>query len=108
MDDQQTYLLNGLLTRNFGLGRIVRFRQIPRGRQAQTFELLTHQQNEYTVYLYPQAFPPDHLNVVARTINTLDQHRFSVVPMLPTKESETVFTAEGPQNTTMLVSLTTV
>jgi Ser/Thr protein kinase RdoA (MazF antagonist) len=107
MDDQQTYLLNGLLARNFGLGRIVRFRQVPRGRQAQTFEVLTQQQHEYTVYLYPPAYPSERLNFAARTINMLDRSRFSVVPMLPAQQGAEVFTAEGPQGATMLVSLTT-
>ena len=60
MDAQQTYLLNGLLTRNFGLGRIVRFREVERGRQASTFELFTAQENEYLVYLYPAGFPPSN------------------------------------------------
>lgn len=107
MDDQQTYLLNGLLTRQFGLGRIVRFRQVSRGRQAQTFELLTQQQHEYTVYLYPPAFSAMQLDFAARTINLLDENRFSVVPMLPVQDAADAFAAEGPQGATMLVSLTT-
>jgi Ser/Thr protein kinase RdoA (MazF antagonist) len=110
MDDQQTYLLNGLLTRQFGLGRIVRFRAVARGRQAQTFEILTQQQHEYTVYLYPPAFAASQLDFAARTINMLDANRFSVVPMLAAQGgggAEESFTAEGPQGATMLVSLTT-
>jgi Ser/Thr protein kinase RdoA (MazF antagonist) len=106
MDDQQTYLLNGLIGRQFGLGRIVRFRAVARGRQAQTFEILTQQQHEYTVYLYPPAFAASQLDFAARTINMLDANRFSVVPMLAAQGGEH-FTAEGPQGATMLVSLTT-
>ena len=53
MDDQQTYLLNGLLARQFDLGRIVRFRQVVRGRQAVTYELLTAEQHDAQVELLP-------------------------------------------------------
>ena len=88
MDDQQTYLLNGLLSRNFGLGRIVRFRQVARGRQAETFEVLTQGQHEYVVYLYPAGFGQERLNFSARAMNLLDKQRFSLVPMLPVKSGE--------------------
>jgi len=111
MDDQQTYLLNGLIARNFGLGRIVRFRAVGRGRQAETFEILTQQQHEYTVWLYPPAYAGEDLDFVARTINVLDRERFSVVPMVGVKGEgqgeEQRFVAEGPQGATMMVSLTT-
>ncbi len=103
MDNQQTYLLNGLLTRHFGLGRIVRFRQVERGRQASTFELFTAQENEYLVYLYPAAYTVEQLNFVANTVNRLDLHRFSVVPFVKAKVG--AFAAEGPQNSHMLVSI---
>ncbi|HVX84189.1 MAG TPA: phosphotransferase [Phycisphaerae bacterium] len=103
MDDQQTYLLNGLLARQFSLGRIVRFRHVARGRQAATFELLTAQQNEYLAYLYPHAFHAPQLQFMADAVNRLDAQRFSVVPFLPSKDGPLV--AEGPQNSHLLVSL---
>jgi Ser/Thr protein kinase RdoA (MazF antagonist) len=107
MDDQQTYLLNGLLTRNFDLGRISRFRNVARGRQTETFEILTAEHHEYVVYLYPPTYAPEQLEFVARTINMLDEHRFSVVPMLQRKDDPAHFSAEGPQGGTMLVGLAT-
>jgi Ser/Thr protein kinase RdoA (MazF antagonist) len=103
MDDQQTYLLNGLLGRHFGLGRIVRFRQVQRGRQAEAFELFTAQEKEYLVQLFPPAYAADQLEFNATAVNALDAHRFSVVPFLPGKAGR--FVAEGPQGSHMLVSL---
>ncbi len=103
MDDQQTYLLNGLLVRQFELGRIVRFRQVARGRQAATYEFLTSEQNEYLVQLYPSAFSVEQLEFMAGALNALDANRFSVLPMLPTKGGG--FVAEGVQGSHMLLSL---
>ena len=103
MDDQQTYLLNGLLSRQFGLGRIVRFRPVERGRQAQAFELFTAQEREYLAQLYPGSFPAQHLDLVARTVNTMDENRFSVVPFIRSKGN--TFASEGPQNSRLMVSL---
>jgi Ser/Thr protein kinase RdoA (MazF antagonist) len=103
VDDQQTYLLNGLLTRHFGLGRIVRFREVPRGRQTRCFELLTAQQQEYLVQLFSPANSADDLEFAAGAVNLLDEHRFSVMPFVHSKE--VVFVAPGPQNQHLLVSL---
>jgi hypothetical protein len=103
MDDQQTYLLNGLLSRQFGLGRIVRFRPVERGRQVQAFELFTAQEREYLAQLYPASFPAEHLDSVARAVNILDENRFSVVPFVQSKSS--TFASEGPQNSRLMVSL---
>ena len=103
MDDQFTYLLNGLITRDFGLGRIARFRQVSRGRQAATYEILTAQQNEYLVYLYPPTFASEHLAFVASAVNRLDESRFSVMPFLKSKSGELVIS--GPQQTHLMVGL---
>jgi Ser/Thr protein kinase RdoA (MazF antagonist) len=105
MDEQQTYLLNGLLARQFGLGRIVRFREVKRGRQATTLEVMTAQQNEYLVYLYPAVFRVEQLGFVAGVLNGLDRERFTVVPMVAGKDGS--FVGEGPQGTRMMVSLGT-
>ena len=103
MDDQQTYLLNGLFARQFDLGRIVRFRQVTRGRQAATFELLTAQQNEYLVYLYPAAYSAEQLDFMAGAVNSLDDNRFTVVPWVKGKSGS--FVGEGLQNGRLMVSL---
>ena len=70
-----------------GWGGLVRFRQVDRGRQAVNFErsLLTVQQNEYLVSLFPGTYGAEQLKFVAESVNTLDEHRFSVVPFLKTK-----------------------
>jgi Ser/Thr protein kinase RdoA (MazF antagonist) len=105
MDQQQTYLLNGLLARQFGLGRIVRFREVRRGRQAATYEVMTAQQHEYVVYLYPAAYRVSQLSFMAGVLAGLDRERFTVVPMVAGKDGS--FVGEGPQGTRMMVSLGT-
>jgi Ser/Thr protein kinase RdoA (MazF antagonist) len=94
-----------LLARQFGLGRIVRFREVKRGRQAVTFEVMTAQQNEYLVYLYPAVYRVDQLAFMAGVLNGLDRERFTVVPMVAGKHGD--FVGEGPQGTRMMVSLGT-
>jgi hypothetical protein len=106
VDDQQTYLLNGLIARNFGIGRIVRFRCVQRGRQAECFELFTAEEREYLAQLFAPAYGEDQLDFAAGAVNTLDQHRFSVMPFIPSKN--VVFVAEGPQNSRMVLSLAPV
>jgi hypothetical protein len=103
VDDQQTYLLNGLLTRHFGLGRIVRFREVVRGRQAQCFEVFTAQEKEYLVQLFPAGCSVDDLEHVSGVVNRLDENRFSVMPYVHSRD--VVFVAPGPQNQHLLVSL---
>jgi hypothetical protein len=103
VDDRQTYLLNGLITRHFNVGRIVRFRPVRRGRQSESYELFTAEEKEYLVQLYTAAFGDDQLDFAAGVVNTLDRHRFSVMPFLPSKN--VVFVAEGPQNGRMVLSL---
>jgi Ser/Thr protein kinase RdoA (MazF antagonist) len=103
VDDQQTYLLNGLLARHFGLGRIVRFREVVRGRQAQCFEVFTAQEKEYLVQIFPPGCSADDLEHASGAVNLLDEHRFSVMPYVHSKD--VVFVAPGPQNQHLLVSL---
>lgn len=103
MDDQTSYMLSGLLTREFKLGRIARFRDVGRGRQALTYAVLTAQQNEYLVYLYPPSYDVAQLAFSAAAVNRLDEARFTVMPFLKTADGRTVIA--GPQNTRMLVGL---
>jgi len=103
MDDQQTYLLNGLLTRHFGLGRIVRFRSVRRGHEAEAFELFTAGEREYLVQLYPAHYTEEQLSLTARALALLDEHRFTVVPLIRSKGGEHF--VEGPQGTRMCVSV---
>jgi Ser/Thr protein kinase RdoA (MazF antagonist) len=105
MDDRYAYLLNGLWARHFDLGRVVRFRHAQRGRQAITYEVLTAEQREYCVYLFPPSYAEADLAAMAQTINTLDQNRFSVVPMQQSKDQTWV--VGGPQGQHMMVSLNT-
>ncbi len=103
MDDQQTYLLNGLLTRQYELGRILRFRKVVRGRQAATYELLTAEQHEYLVQLYSPAFDAKQLEFSSGVINTLEANRFTVSPVITSKTG--AFVTEGPQGSHMSVSI---
>jgi Ser/Thr protein kinase RdoA (MazF antagonist) len=101
MDDNFTYMLSGLLNRHFALGRVARFRQVTRGRQSATYELLTAQQNEYLIYLYPPTFDAERLSFMAAAVNRLDERRFSVMPFL--KAQSGLLVVPGPQGTQMMV-----
>lgn len=101
MDDNFTYLLSGLLNRHFALGRVARFRQVTRGRQAATYEVLTAQQNEYLIYLYPPTFSTERLTFMASAVNRLDETRFSVMPFLRARTG--ILVVPGPQGTQMMV-----
>lgn len=109
MDDRFVYLLNGLLARHFSLGRIARFRQVTRGRQAQTFEVLTAEAHEFTIWLLPPHFAPprdgaSHFDRIAPLLEGLERQRFPVMPFMRTSDRPPAVTAEGPQGQILLVS----
>jgi len=105
MDDRYAYMLNALWARHYDLGRVIRFRHVQRGRQAIAYEVLTAEQREYTVYLFPPGQRPESLGQVAGMLATLDTHRFSVVPMVKSKDD--AWTVDGPQGQRMMVGLNT-
>lgn|GEM_PF-1229615 len=104
--DAHTYLLAGLLSRHFALGRIVRFRSVTRGRQATCYEVFTAEEREFLVHLYPPAFPADALERMAKAVNAIDAERFSVVPFQSANDGH--YVVAGPQHSRMMVGLNPV
>lgn len=102
MDDRYAYVLNTLWTKHFDLGRVVRFRHVTRGRQAEVFEILTAEQQEYAAYLFPATFDAGQLTQLARTMTLLGQQRFPVSAMLPSRTGQ--WMVAGPQGASMMVS----
>lgn len=105
MDDRFAYILNNLWSRHYDLGRIIRFRRVTRGRQAEAYEILTAEQNEFLVYLYPPTFDAAQFAELAQRLQVLNQERFPVVPMLPSRTGH--WSVDGPQNAHMVVTLNT-
>ncbi len=105
MDDRYAYMLNALWSRHYDLGRVIRFRHVQRGRQTLAYEVLTAEQREYTVYLFLPGYEVATLDHMAQTLDILDKNRFSVVPMVPSKEDQ--WSVDGPQGQRMMVGLNT-
>ena len=103
MDDRHAYMLNELWTRQYDLGRVLRFRHIRRGRQAVCYEVLTAEQHTFTAYLFGPEFDPVQLAAACQALVLLDKQRFSVVPMVPMARGE--FLADGPQGAALVVGL---
>ncbi len=102
MDDRAAYLLNGLWARHYDLGRVVRFRQVQRGRQAACYELLTSEQQEYLVYLYPATFDMANFDAVASAIMLLHRERFPAAQVIPAKDKQPAVI--GPQGSVMMIT----
>lgn len=102
MDDRAAYLLNGLWSRYYDLGRIVRFRQVQRGRQATCYELLTSEQNEYLVSLYPATFDLNSFDAIAAATLLLHREHFPVAHIVAAKDQQPAVT--GPQGSVMMVT----
>ena len=105
MDDRFAYILNNLWSRHYDLGRIIRFRHVTRGRQAEAYEVLTAEQNEFLVYLYPPTFDAAQFAHLGPCLQLLGQERFPVVPMIPARTHQ--WAVDGPQNAHLVVTLNT-
>lgn len=106
MDDRAAYLLNGLWSRYYDLGRIIRFRQVQRGRQATCYELLTSEQNEYLVSLYPATFDLNHFDAIAAAALLLHREHFPIAEIVAAKDHQPAVT--GPQGSVMMVTANVV
>jgi Ser/Thr protein kinase RdoA (MazF antagonist) len=102
MDDRFIYLLNGLIAREYSLGRIARFRHIKRGRQAQAVELLTAEGREFVAWLYPQAFTPDRFTQLAPIAAAMADEHFPIARLVPTHPAR--YAAEGPQSQALVIT----
>ncbi|HMD53183.1 MAG TPA: phosphotransferase [Phycisphaerae bacterium] len=106
MDDRKAYMLNGLLERHFDLGRVVRFRQVQRGLQAECFELLTPGSHELLLYLFPAAFNAGALNAAITLMDKVSVAGFPVPRPLATLSPQNTFVASGPQGTHLVLTMT--
>jgi Ser/Thr protein kinase RdoA (MazF antagonist) len=104
MDDHKAYMLNGLLERHFDLGRIVRFRQVHRGRQAECFELLTAGNHELLLELFPSTFDKNSLDAAVALMDQVSLAGFPAPRANISRASQNNFVVTGPQGTHMVLS----
>ncbi len=104
MDDRTAYLLNGLVERHYDIGRVLRFRKIKRGRQAECFELLTAGQQEFLLLLFPAAFDADQLQHTGDLTARLGAAGFPVPRTIHASSALTGWLAAGPQGSHMMLS----
>ena len=104
MDDRTAYLLNGLVERHYDIGRVLRFRKIKRGRQAECFELLTAGQQEFLLLLFPAAFDAAQLQATGALTAQLGAAGFPVPKVIHASSPETGWLAAGPQGSHLMLS----
>jgi Ser/Thr protein kinase RdoA (MazF antagonist) len=104
MDDRTAYLLNALVERHYDIGRVLRFRKITRGRQAECFELLTAGQQEFLLLLFPAAFDPTLLQSTGALTARLGAAGFPVPKTIHASSPETGWVAAGPQGSHLMLT----
>ena len=104
MDDRTAYLLNSLVERHYDIGRVLRFRKITRGRQAECFEILTAGQQEFLLSLFPAAFDAALLRSAGALTARLGAVGFPVPKAIHASSPETGWLASGPQGTHLMLS----
>ncbi len=104
MDDRTVYLLNGLVERHYDVGRVLRFRKIIRGRQADCFEILTAGQQEFLLLLFPPAFDSAMLQSAGALTAQLGAAGFPVPRTVHASSPETGWVASGPQGSHLMLS----
>ena len=103
MDDQTAYALNALVQRHYNVGRIVRFRPVQRGRQCESYELLTAGGHEYTLQVYLPEFTQELLDRTAAVLELMSQNGFPVGCPVGLKQQDGLIACAGPQNRLMLL-----
>ncbi|NNM84168.1 MAG: phosphotransferase [Phycisphaerales bacterium] len=103
MDDQTAYALNALVQRHYNVGRIVRFRPVQRGRQCESYELLTAGGQEYTLQVYLPEFTQELLDRTAAVLELISQDGFPVGHPVGLKQKDAAIACVGPQNRLMLL-----
>ncbi|MGC8623791.1 MAG: phosphotransferase [Phycisphaerae bacterium] len=104
MDDRTAYLLNGLVERHYDIGRVLRFRKITRGQQAECFEILTVGQREFLLLLFPATFDTAVLQSSGALTARLGEAGFPVAKALHASSPETQWVAAGPQGSHLMIS----
>ncbi len=108
MNDRTAYALHAILNDHYEMGRILRFRQIRKGTQAECFELLTAEQNEFLLFLYPSDFSRRALCDAAPVMDRLASGGFPVSRPVASRDGDTagrnVYAIEGPQGSHFFVT----
>ncbi len=104
MDDRTAYLLNGLVERHYDIGRVLRFRKITRGRQAECFEILTVGQREFLLLLFPATFNTAVLQSSGALTARLGEVGFPVAKAIHASSPEAQWVVAGPQGSHLMIS----
>lgn len=107
MEDRTAYAFNALLERHYAIGRVIRFRHLPRGRQATCFEILTAGQREYLLQLFPPEYNLAWLQQAMCVLEAASRQGFPAprpepsIPMIPSSPSLVV---DGPQGSHLVLT----
>ena len=108
MNDRTAYALHALLNDHYEMGRVLRFRQIRKGAQAECFELLTAEQNEFLLFLYAPEFSRQALCDAAPVMERLACAGFPVSRPVASRDADAaghiVYAIEGPQGSHFFVT----
>ncbi len=108
MNDRMAYALHALLNDHYDMGRILRFRQMRRGTQADCYELLTAEHNEFTLFLFPPEFSRQSLADAAPIMEQLASAGFPVSRPVASRQRSSsgapLFAIEGPQGSHFFVT----
>jgi Ser/Thr protein kinase RdoA (MazF antagonist) len=103
MDDREAYLLNGIVQRDFRVGRVIRFRKLSRGSQCESIEILTSERQSFMVLIYPPAYSRRQLNNGARKSNNLSKGTFPSLYFVEPIRGDSGWTVDGPQGSHLMV-----
>lgn len=104
MDDRAAYLLNGIVQRDFCVGRIIRFRKLTRGVQCDAIEILTSERQSFLVLIYPQAYSRQQLNKGAEKSVNLAAATFPSLHFIEPSTSDGGWVVDGPQGSHLMVA----
>jgi hypothetical protein len=103
MDDREAYLLNGIVQRDFRVGRIIRFRKLRRGIQSEAIEILTSERQSFLVLIYPQTYLRKQLNTGAKKSTSLARATFPSLHFIEPVGNDG-WVVDGPQGTHLMVA----
>lgn len=103
MDDREAYLLNGIVQRDFRVGRVIRFRKLSRGRQCESIEILTSERRSFLVLIYPAVYSRKQLNNGARKSNILFKGTFPSLQFIEPIDTDRGWVVDGPQSSHLMV-----
>ena len=103
MDDREAYLLNGIVQRDFRVGRVIRFRKLSRGSQCESIEILTSERQSFLVLIYPPLYSRHQLNNGAKKSNILFKGTFPCLQYIEPIEANAGWVVDGPQGSHLMV-----